>query len=327
MGAFAGALGCSETVADGDAFDGMGTVAQAPESGTGVGSSDAADADAAESEADGGPVLDVAGNSPGGVDGACPCAATELVVLVADDSSVWTFDPASLAFEPIGALDCPTQGEFMAMALDRESNLVLVYVGFGPDGIVPESFVAPLDDLGACETTTLGVPADRWLAGMGYASRSGEDVCEDLYVFTSAQSESDGSSSLGRVDRQTGEYAELGAVSFEAGHLTGTADGRLFGFAGGTTGASLVHFDKQDARVVDETPIPGVNGFNGLGFAFWGGDVWFFTDSAMAEQTSRVTRLDLDVDAGGGAEVVVEPTPARFLGAGVSTCAPVSPEG
>ena len=42
---------------------------------------------------------------------------------------------------------------------------------------------------------------------------------------------------------------------------------------------------------------------------------------------SKVTRLDHDLTDGGGATVVVAETPVRFLGAGVSTCVPATPEG
>lgn len=64
----------------------------------------------------------------------------------------------------------------------------------------------------------------------------------------------------------------------------------------------------------------------GLAFAFWGGDAWLFSDSA-ADDGSVVTRLDLDGDGGGGSSLALAATPARFLGAGVSICAPFVPTG
>jgi hypothetical protein len=282
-----------------------------------------------EPDDSGGLVLDVAPGGGGDTeDVACPCVGTgEGIYLITDDSQMWTFDPDSLELEHLGAIACPTEGEFQSMAIDRPGRAVLSYLSWSPvPTITIETFSLDLNDLSSCEPIDLGVPDDRLLGGMGYASASATNTCDDLYVFgLSATDDTVGTGVLARIDAEDG-WVQLGNVAYEQTQLTGTADGRLFGFAGDTKQASLVGFDKDDADVVEAHMLPDLNAVNGLGFAFWGGDVWFFTDSPEHEK-SRVTRLDHDLSDGGGTTVVVDETPVRFLGAGVSTCVPLTPEG
>ncbi len=281
-----------------------------------------------EPDDDGGLVLDVA---PGGGDdtddGPCPCVGTgEGIYLLTDDMQMWTFDPDSLEFEHLGAIECPSEGEFQALAIDRQGHAMLSYVLWTPASIVIETYSLALDDLSSCEPIDVGVPAERLLGGMGYANASATDNCDELYVYAfDALDDSAGAGVVARIDAEDG-WAELGAIPYEQAMLTGTADGRLFGFVGDTEQASFVGIDIDDAQIIEPQVLPDLNAVNGLGFAFWGGDVWFFTDSAEHD-TSKVTRLDHDQSDGGGTTVVVDETPVRFVGAGVSTCVPLTPEG
>ena len=56
-------------------------------------------------------------------------------------------------------------------------------------------------------------------------------------------------------------------------------------------------------------------------FSFWGGDFWFYTSGGLGN--SQVTRYKYATDK--SFSVVVPDTGMTIVGAGVSTCAPVTP--
>ncbi len=126
---------------------------------------------------------------------------------------------------------------------------------------------------------------------------------------------------------------EAGVDVDERGELTGTGSGRLFAFVG-VAPAKLVEFDKATGTVVDIIELTGLELTDAFAFAFWGGDFYFFTEAndtlpGFPEGTSRVVKLDYDGSDGGGPTLttVVESGPILVVGAGVSTCAPITPEG
>lgn len=305
----------------------------------GPGDGDEPEADTSDDDgvADGELVLDV---EPGADDspepGECPCVGTgEGIYLLSDANELWTFDPDTLEFEVLGAVECPTTGMPIAMAVDRQGGALLAYVVLPAFAGMPptvETFSIALGDPSACEAVELPLPADRMLAGTGYASASATDPCDDLYLFAnSTLDDAPGTSALARVD-DDGDWVELGAVPWMSAQLSGTGDGRLFGFAfaaaqneGDFGEASLVELDRDDAEVLEAVVVPQGTDGDSMAFAFWGGDAWFFTDGP--HDTSVVRRLDHDGSDGGGTSIVVDETPVRIMGAGVSTCAPIGPEG
>ena len=98
--------------------------------------------------------------------------------------------------------------------------------------------------------------------------------------------------------------------------LTGTGDGRLYGFYDNGFGARLVQLDKKTGQYLSETSLPGVSKGSAWAFAFWGGDFWFFTAPASASTVTRYQPATKKID-------VVGTLPAELIvGAGVSTCAP-----
>jgi hypothetical protein len=318
----------------GEESSGAATTSDDP-SGVGEASPDSSDDDDGDA-ADGELVLDVEpGADDGQPPGECPCVGTgEGIYLLSDTGVLWTFDPDTLEFEELGAVECPTTGWPTAMAVDRQGGALLAYVVDPVGAGVPptiETFAIELGDPSACEAAVLPLPDDRMLAGTGYASASAADPCDDLYLFArSAVDDAPGTSAIARVD-DDGNWVELGAAPWMSAQLSGTGDGRLFAFAfaagdeGNFGEASLVELDKNDAAVVEAVDVPQGSDGDSMAFAFWGGDAWFFTDGW--HDTSVVRRLDHDGSDGGGTSVVVDETPMRIMGAGVSTCAPIGPEG
>lgn len=331
-------LGCSDGTSHvphpgdstiGDSSGGSHDASSSSAAATDSGSADATTSSAEDSGADDLPVLDVASADDGPEPGECPCVGTgDGIYLVSDMGQLVTFDPDTLIFEDLGAIECPTDGFPFALAVDRQGHALISYFSETPPFAI-ETFAIALANPDACEPVVLPLPEGRMLAGTGYASTSAAEPCDDLYLFSTPMIEG-ATGVIGRIDRDTSEYVEVGAAPYYQAQLSGTGDGRLFGFAGTEGGelgsiASLVRFDIADAAVIDDEALDGLNADNGLGFAFWGGDVYFFTDDA--QDTSVVTRLDYDGSDGGGTSVVVDHTPMRIMGAGVSTCAPFVPAG
>ena len=101
--------------------------------------------------------------------------------------------------------------------------------------------------------------------------------------------------------------------------LTGTADGRLFGFGRDNflpTGFHFSEIDSSNAKVLSDTIVPVGTPGSAFAFAFWGGDFYFFTSEGSG--LSDVTRLHPD----DGSLKIVATLDRTIVGAGVSTCAP-----
>ena len=99
--------------------------------------------------------------------------------------------------------------------------------------------------------------------------------------------------------------------------LSGTADGRLFGFfTRPVTGSDIVEFDRATGGVIADSPLTIGSPDDAFAFAFWGGDFWVFTSPGGP---STVTRFRPG-DAHRGETCAT--LPATIVGAGVSTCAP-----
>jgi hypothetical protein len=110
-----------------------------------------------------------------------------------------------------------------------------------------------------------------------------------------------------------------GDLQGKGAELTGTGDGRLFGFFTTQPNAKLAEIDKTSGATSNETTLTGVNTGTAWAFSFWGGDFWFYTSfggpsTVTRKQSSTDGNLSTAKDDVGG---------FRIVGAGVSTCAPV----
>ena len=156
--------------------------------------------------------------------------------------------------------------------------------------------------------------------GMAFATQGTGATEESLYVSGLVGTAGRG---LGRIDLSTLKLTMLGqysdALAGQAAELTGTGDGRLFGFFT-TSPATLARIDQAAGATSSDQPLGGVSTGNAFAFSFWGGDFWFYTSDGPTP--SKVTRLEtatnqlsvVKSDVGG----------FRIVGAGVSTCAPVT---
>lgn len=304
-----------------------------------------ASASASDSDDDGGidsgDVLDignatVGSSADGGEGGDCPCENVLDGIYVLDSNeppSVKFYDPVTNQFSLVGNLGCdaPLGAVANSMAIDRAGNAWLNYYvtdGFDYTGFL---YTAPLSDLGSC--TDLGYLGNGswYLMGMGYSVDGNGSSCDTLFLYNSDQYVNypdflPGGSQLAKWVESADTKMIVGPTNYPVGELTGTGDGRLFAFATvGTNQSVLVQLDKADGSEVDVHPLDGLDITNAFAFGFWGGDVYFFTETSPGSGNSKVTRLDLDGTDGGGLAVVNANTGLSITGAGVSTCASFVP--
>jgi hypothetical protein len=272
----------------------------------------------------------------GGADGDCGCQDVLDGIYVLNNTnppSVWFFDPPANTFSQVGTLGCsaPLGWTTNSMAIDRQGNAWLNYY----DGLTGTGkiFRAPLGDLGSCEELPYQQPDNGWfLLGMGYAVTNPASSCDELFVYNSDRYGEyplfgAGGSQLARYDEQSHQLDIVGSTDYPVGELTGTGDGRLFTFAAvDQGGAVLVHLDKETGKEFEHRELA-LDITNAFAFAFWGGDVYFFTETAPLSGVSKVTKLDYDGNEGGELQIYNPNSGIHIPGAGVSTCASFTPVG
>ena len=282
-----------------------------PPAGTDGGIDAPAEGDTLAAEEDALPPID---NSVGDVHvfSECPDASATLVYLITEQNDLLSFYPPTLAFRLVGKVSCPgTSSVPFSMAVDRHG---VAYSSFGDGQLFQVS-----TGNAACKATPF-VPDQRGFSNfcMGYAGLP--DGGERLYVVDCSGHAATNSQGLGWVDTSNFRLSFIGPFhpAEPSCELTGTGDGRLFGFCVKPNGgSSVVQIDPNDARIVAENPLAVGQPNDGFAFAYWGGVFWIFT-TASPGATSTVTRWDPDTLN----EANVATYPAGIVGAGVSTCAP-----
>ncbi len=247
----------------------------------------------------------------------CPDAGATLIYVISQMNDLFSFYPPTAQFTRIGTIQCPSlpRSTPFSMAVDRNGIAFVVFtsgelfrVSTATASCAPTGFVM---NQGGFSSTF----------GMGF-SRDPNGVTETLYLAGDPGASLFGSPSiLGGVDPQTLQLRTVGTFSpsIFAPELTGTGAGDLFAFyapnPGDSSHTAVGQIDENTARVLAETPLPGVTLSEGWAFAFWGGDFYFFTAPSGSSIVTRFRPSDDSI-------VQVGSTSDIIVGAGVSTCAP-----
>jgi hypothetical protein len=270
-------------------------------------------------------VVDAPPDAPPPVD--CQDAGITYVYLITRDNILARFYPPSGTIEEIGLIDCPgTQGNDapFSMAVDRSG---IAWVLFQSGDLFRVSTATA-----AC-TTTEYVSGQQGFQnfGMGYSANVDDAGGETLYVANDV-SNSMMHGQLGSIDISTFTLSFIGTFDGMIGNaeLTGTIDGRLYGFGventdAGTSFIHLAEIDKTNAHVIGDQFITlptGNEQIQDWAFAFWGGDFYFFTSTASMNMngTALVSRYHPGDPSNAAQPVTTFNSP--IVGAGVSTCAP-----
>ena len=243
-------------------------------------------------------------------------AAAKLVYVLSSDSDLYSFAPADLAFAKLGRLQCPVPGTPNSMAIDRTGTAWVNYTG---GDLVRVSTV----DAACAKTPYVANQGNIAMFGMAFATNGPNSSDETLYIAGLTQ-QAGGGKGFGQIDLTTfkltmlGDYS--GGLAGLGAELTGTGDGRLFGFFTTTPNATLAEIDTAKGATSNDKALSGVNTGLAWAFSFWGGDFWFYTSDGA--HSSQVTQLK----SGGTGDLVVAKTDPgiRIVGAGVSTCAPTN---
>ena len=273
-------------------------------------------ADAPFGEADGG------GGFGGPADGgkAEECAEeTKDIFVLSEDNFLYSFHPPTLVFKSVGRLTCDTGGATpTSMAVDRFG---VAYVRH-TDGAIWKVDTRTL----ACERTAFEPRGDGepfYKFGMGFSTSSKGGSNEQLFLSDSS------GAGLAKLDTDTMKLVPVGpytgALAGRTSELTGTGDGKLYGFFVAAP-SQVAEISKGTGEIVDAKELQGVYAGNAWAFSFYGGDFYIYTSSEgngggppRAGGGSDVTRYR---PSDGSVEVVKPKVGFKIVGAGVSTCAP-----
>ncbi|MCA9620031.1 MAG: hypothetical protein KC731_13490 [Myxococcales bacterium] len=244
----------------------------------------------------------------GGTSGShADCATgTESVYLIGEDAQLFRFDPSSLSVSLVGTLACPTSaGTPFSMAVARDGYAWVEYT----DGRLYRV------DIGTAEcVATDFVPGQLGFASFGMGMIGNEETSKDTFYVADY-----GGLGLATLDRSTLKLQFVGAYDTFSGpaELTGTADGRLYGFFSKQGLAVVAELDPTNAAILSKVPQPVDIGV-AWAFAFWGGDFYLFTSpDGGPSNVDRFRPSD-------GTTTFVMKVPSVVIGAGVSTCAPLT---
>ncbi|MFO0591481.1 MAG: hypothetical protein U0441_28295 [Polyangiaceae bacterium] len=267
------------------------------------------------------------GGSGGGTNADCDAASTYVYVL-SDENDMYSFQPADKIFTKIGHLGCNTTLQPNSMAIDRNATAWVNYVdnnGFSDSaGVVYR--VSTKD--ASCEAQpAANLPQDWFRLGMGFSTDGAAgSTAETLYLTGTGSGASPG---LGKLDTANGQLTPLGAftgaLSGQNAELTGTGDGRLYGFFT-TTPVQVVELNKTNGATITPVSLPQVETPAAWAFSFWGGDFYLYTAPDPLVDPTRTTNVTRYRPSDGS----VDPSYMvnigfRIVGAGVSTCAPLEP--
>ncbi len=260
-------------------------------------------------------------------DGRCvdDCAeGADLVYVVDSDYALLSFDPRTEAFRRVGSLRCPAARSWpewpsaaatpFSMSVDRGGRAWVLFTS-------GEVFFVDTRDASCAASGFERGQAGFELFGMGFVSDAPGSRAETLYVAGGRVGQL-GAGQLGAIDPGTLALTPIGSLPRgDVGpELTGNANAELFGYFPGDP-TRVARLDKASAREADAWSLPALSGQpRAWAFAHWGGRYYIYVSTQRGgSERSQVLRLD---PSDGSTETVIDESPYRVVGAGVSTCAP-----
>jgi hypothetical protein len=270
-------------------------------------------------------IVGAAGAPAGAAAAADGCSeAAKLIYVVDEDGRFSSFNPATTppSFVDIAReLTCPAQPGFFglvkptpySMSVDRNAAAWVLYS-------TGELFRVDTAQ-GSCRTTPFQTNQSGFqLMGMGFVADAAMGNTDTLFVAGGAGPESGTASHLGTVDLGTFKVAPAGPLTGWP-ELTGNGLAELWAFYPDTSPPKIARLDKTTGTETKVIPLASLQGKPAAwAFAFWGGDFWIFlmrTDDA----DTTVYRVR---GSTGELTPALTNTGRHIVGAGVSTCAPVS---
>jgi len=255
-----------------------------------------------ESEPDAGPPVDTNfsdGSAPNDDDVEC-AEGNQQIYVVGTDKGLYRFYPEKLEFERIGTLGCPTGAGTFSMAIDRRGTAWVEYT----DGRI---YAVDTQDASCKPTAFQPGQTGFETFGMGFALNTDDPKGgEKLYVAGAG---------LGTLDTKTFQLQFLGSLTYGRTELTSIGS-QLHAYS--VQSGVVARLNKADGSTEASYRTTAIETRAGFAFAHWGGIFWIFT----GQTTSKVTTYSPDTDE---SKVVMPNTGMLIVGAGSSTCAPLTP--
>jgi hypothetical protein len=244
----------------------------------------------------------------------CDSEAVKLIYVVDAANNLLSFDPRKLPSDPfrlIGKPNCTAWDSPFSMSVDREGNAWVVYRS-------GELYKVSIHDAKCTPSGWVPHSYGSTAFGMGFVTDEAGGKTEKLYIASDS-----GTRGLGMIDTDKTPPTAVPVGKIEATidnnpELTGTSEGKLFGFYPVRIGTSFVQeIDKKSGAAVGKKWSVGELGpVEAWAFAQYGGTFYIFVTTNSGPQVRAVDR------ATGESRTVMENIPYRITGAGVSTCAP-----
>ena len=248
--------------------------------------------------------------------------AAKLVYVVDQNKTLSSFDPRKAgqasAFVDLGKLNCPaqTRAEPFSMSVDRSATAWIIYDS--GELFTVNLRATPLD----CVKTGFAPQQGVGKFGMGFVADAPGSSAETLFISGSPLIGSLASTKFGTLATRPPYAITLRGTLDGAPELTGTGDAKLWGFFPDSLPPRVVQLDKATGaelpRALEAGPLAGFP--LAWAFAFWGGDFWIFLERD-SDPSTNVWHLNAQT---GQVTDVAPDTGRRIVGAGVSTCAPVT---
>jgi hypothetical protein len=258
------------------------------------------------------------------VDGYCGgCAAnTDLVYLLSAGAHLFSFDPRTSALVDIGAIGCPTAASPYSMSVDRSGRAWVLFDS-------GELFFVDIADASCAASGFVPDQLDFHTFGMGFVSESpgGE---ETLYIAGGPSlATAEDSTRLATIDPVTLTVEVVAPITVLGPYypeLSGDGAGGLYGYFPSMSHPSRIStIRRETARIGptwDAVRVDAEQQIAGWAFARWGGDFYVFVAISVGgipPDATEFYRLEPDT----GALTLVHYDFRTFVGAGVSTCAPI----
>jgi hypothetical protein len=238
---------------------------------------------------------------------ACSEESKFIYVVERDAKELYRFDPAALTFDLVGTLACGGSATPGSMGVTRGG---VAYVLFSDEKL----FEVDITDA-SCTATGYSDAATGFGAfGMGFSSDGNGSIDETLYVANAT--------TLGTLDTTGWDITDVGPMSSQA-EVTGTGAGELWAIL--PLEKRMVRLDKTTATEIESHTLPGfpaAANIDTFAFAHWGGSLWVFVREFGMGKTTDVYEFDQSY----AFDKVLTDVGFVAVGAGVSTCAPITVE-
>jgi hypothetical protein len=252
----------------------------------------------------------------------CATAAT-FVYALDSDNTLYKFDPkiaTKAAFTKIGLVNCGGGTSPNSMAVARDGT---AYVDMMNSSACAGIYKVSITDASCSGATSFKCGTGGYgQFGMGYSTNSASTTDETLFI---GDTNGATNAKLASLEPNAGTVGVVGTMSGSGPEFTGNAAGELWAFFAQTSPPSVAQIDKTTGASLKTYKLAALKSSiilspSAWAFAFWGGDYYIFLEGD-ADTSTNVWKF---TPSTGTATKYIANTGFRIVGAGVSTCAPLT---